>query len=195
MTEATEHQGGAASDAAPFYDGVGPVTAWIDRQIAWLESVTMWVASIAVLVMVAITTVSVAGRELAGVPIPDDVIFLGLLMVAVIALPLSFVHRRNGHISVTITTNWLSPRPLAFLRLLGNVLGLFFFFFIWWGVVNEVAPDFESGAVYDGVFELPSWPMKALFSIAVFIFLVRILFSIAQCAMDLVSGTDRTMDS
>lgn len=155
----------------------------------------MWCAAGAVLIMVAITTVSVAGRELAGAPIPDDVIFLGLLMVAVIALPLAFVHRRDGHISVTITTNWLPPRALALLRLTGNAIGLVFFSLVWWGVVKEVGPDYANGAVYDGVFELPSWPMKAVFSIAVLIFLVRIVFSIVQCALDLRAGTRRSTDT
>jgi len=195
MSQSVEEHSGAASDAAPFYNGVGPATRWIDRIIAAFENLAMWGAAGAVLIMVAITTVSVAGRELFGAPIPDDVIFQGLLMVATIALPLAFVHRRDGHISVTITTNWLPPRMLASLRLFGNVIGLIFFIFVWWGVAKEVSPDLTNEAVYDGVFELPTWPMKAVFSVAVMIFLVRIVFSIIQCVMDILSGENRSTET
>jgi len=195
MSQSVEEHSGAASDAAPFYDGVGPFTRRIDRLIAAFENLAMWGAAGAVLTMVAITTVSVAGRELFGAPIPDDVIFQGLLMVATIALPLAFVHRRDGHISVTITTNWLKPRALATLRLFGNAIGLIFFILVWWGVAKEVGPDIANEAVYDGVFELPTWPMKAVFSVAVMIFLVRIVFSIMQCVLDILSGANRSTDT
>ena len=188
MSHELEEGGGGSADAAPFYDGVGPVTRVVDSSVAVVENAALWLAGLTIAVMMVITAISVVGGKLFGQPIPDDARIQGLLMVATIALPLAFVHRRDGHISVTITTNWLPPRILALLRLIGNVFGFVFFAIIWWSVTSEVAPNFRDDAVYDGVLELPYWPMKAVFSLAVFAFLLRLVFAMMRCVIDLVSG-------
>lgn len=180
-------EAGAAA-APPVYSGRGPVTGIIDRLVDLIERATMWAAAGAVLLMMLISAVSVAGRELFGSPIPDDVILQGLLMVATIALPLAYIHRRDGHISVTITTDWLPPRAIAALRMLGAVLGFVFFGIVGLAVLREVGPDYTNGAVYDGILELPTWPMKAIFVFGLAAFLLRILLSFLVSAIDLARG-------
>lgn len=177
-----------AAAAPPVYSGRGPVTNAIDRVVDFVERFTMWAAAGAVLVMMMIAAVSVAGRELFGAPIPDDVIFQGLLMVATIALPLAYIHRRDGHISVTITTDWLPPRAIALLRILGAATGLVFFGIVGLAVLREIGPDYVNEAVYDGVFELPAWPMKVVFVFGVAAFLLRILLSMVVSAIDFRHG-------
>jgi len=196
--------GAGASDAPPVYTGHGRTTRAIDRVMDWIESVTMWVASISVLVMMLIVTISVIGRSLAtakifGVgladigirlgPIPDDTLLQGLLMVAIIALPFAFIHRRDGHIAVTITTDWLKPRPLAALRIFGGILALAFFFIIGWAIARDIPTDYLNKAVYDGVFELPAWPMKVVFTFGIAAFLLRIAFGIVVSIIDMIEGT------
>lgn len=181
-----EHAGAAASP--PVYSGRGPVTGFVDRIANVVESFTMWAAACSVLLMMFISAVSVAGRELFGSPIPDDVIFQGLLMVATIALPLAYIHRRDGHISVTITTNWMPPRAIALLRILGAIMGFIFFAIIGTAVLRDIVPDYVNDAVIDGVFELPKWPMKVVFVFGIAAFLLRIILSIVISVIDLWRG-------
>ena len=181
-----EESGAAAT--APVYGGRGPVTGAIDLAIDHIERATMWAAATAVLLMMLISAVSVAGRELFGSPIPDDVILQGLLMVATIALPLAYIQRRDGHISVTITTEWLPARALALLRMLGAAMGFIFFGIVGLSVLREIGPDYTNGAVYDGILELPSWPMKAIFVLGLGAFLLRILLSFLVSAIDCGRG-------
>lgn len=184
-----------AAAAPPVFSGRGAVTGAIDRAIDLIERLTMWAAAGAVLVMMLISAVSVAGRELLGAGIPDDVVMQGLLMVATIALPLAYIHRRDGHISVTITTNWLPPRLIALLRIVGAVMGFVFFGIVGLAVLREIGPDYSSGAVYPGVYELPAWPMKVVFVIGLAAFLLRILLSAVVSAIDFRRGDAPGIDN
>ena len=67
-----------------------------------IENAAMWLACAALFLMGAIVTASVIGRVAFNLPVPDDLIMVGLLMVCVIVLPLAFVERADGHIAVTV---------------------------------------------------------------------------------------------
>lgn len=195
----------SASAAQPVYVGRGPITQAIDRVAGAIENAAMTIAALAVLMMMLLVTVSVIGRGLAtakiagysladiGVvlgPIPDDVIFQGLLMIGVIALPLAYIHRRDGHIAVTVTTDWMPTRLLTLLRIFGNLLALVFFFIIGWAVAQEIPTDYVNDATYDGVFQISAVPMKVVFVLSILAFLIRIVFAIAVLFMDLWHGVD-----
>ena len=89
------------------------------RVLHLFERVALGMAGAILLLMGGIMTASVLGKELFVRPIPDDLLMIGLLNVAIIALPLAYVEYSRGHIAVTITTDWLGVRVLGALRALG----------------------------------------------------------------------------
>ena len=160
------------------------------RILSALEHVALAVASVILLLMGGIMTASVLGKLLFVMPIPDDLLMVGLLNVAVIALPLAYVESTRGHISVTITTDWLGARALGGLRAFGALAMAVFFGGIGYMVLLRMPAEFSRGAYYDGVLQIPTWPMKALFGFSILLLVLRLLSSIVGGIRTAITGLD-----
>ena len=152
----------------------------IDKAIAALENAAMAIGALTILVLAGVIGASVLGRELFSGGVPDDIILAGLLMIPMLMLPLARVHREDGHIAVTVLTNWMSPRGLAFLKILANSVGLVFFGGNGWFLARKVPRDFDGGAYYDGELMIAVWPMKVVFAIGISLFVARLLLELIK---------------
>lgn len=140
-----------------------------------LESLVTYCGAVVILIMGAMITASVLGRAFFNTGVPDMIIIAGIMMIPVIALPLAWVQSQDGHIAVTVTTDWMPARVISALKTLGNVLGFMFFGAIAWFLVQKVPRDIATAAYYDGELDLPVWPMKIVFAVGVGLFLVRLI--------------------
>jgi len=164
------------------------IVEFLGRVQQLVENLAVVLASVALLLMGGIITASVLGRQLFFRPIPDDLLMVGLLMVPVIALPLAYIERYRGHISVTITTDWMGTRVLGLLRAFGSICMGVFFGGIAWMIALRVPQDFARGTYHDGVFQIPAWPMKIVFAIGIAIFILRLCVSVAQGLITFATG-------
>jgi TRAP-type C4-dicarboxylate transport system permease small subunit len=155
-----------------------------------LERLALFLAGVVLLTMGGIITASILGKELFLRPIPDDLLMVGLLNVAVIVLPLAFVERQRGHIAVTVLTDWLGVRALGLLRALGALAMAVFFGGIGYMVTMRLPAEIARGAYYDGVLEIPTWPMKMVFGIGVLLFVVRLVISVGGGLRTAFTGED-----
>ncbi len=165
-------------------------TSPLTRILAWVENLAISVGGLALIAMGGIVTLSVLGRQLFLMPIPDDLTMVGLLMVCVIVLPLAFVESKRGHISVTITTDWLPTRAIGFLRCLGTFAMGLFFGGIGYMVVAKLPREFMQGTYYDGQLEIPTWPMKAVFAFGIAVFVLRLMVSFSAGVRTMITGID-----
>lgn len=156
-----------------------PALAGIDRAMAAVERAAMALGALSILAMGVLVTGSVIGRAVFNHSIPDDILMAGLLVVPVVVLPLAYIQRADGHICVTVTTDWLPGRAKAVLRLIGCVLGIGFFGTMGWFLFQKVPGEFAQGLYYDGQLDIPYWPMKAVFAAGILLFVLRLLLSIA----------------
>jgi len=156
-----------------------PALAGIDRAMAMVERAAMAVGASAILLMGLLVTGSVIGRAAFNHAIPDDILMAGLLVVPVVVLPLAYIQRADGHICVTVTTDWLPERARALLRLIGCALGIAFFGTMGWFLFQKVPAEFAQGLYYDGQLDVPYWPMKAVFAAGILLFVLRLALSIA----------------
>ena len=138
------------------------------------------VAGLCLLSMAGIVTFSMLGREFFLLPIPDDLLLVGLLMVGVIALPAAIVERDDGHIAVTVATQWCPPRWRLACDIFGKTLMLLFFGGISSAVALSLPYEFTSGAYLDGELEIPTWPAKTVFCVGFVAFSVELVLSIAR---------------
>ena len=145
-----------------------------------LRSSLQTMAGLCLLTMAGIVTLSMIGREFFLLPIPDDLLLVSLLMVGVIALPAAIVERADGHIAVTVTTQWCTPRWRNGFDILGKVLMLLFFGSISYAVALSLPYEFSSGAYLDGELEIPTWPAKAVFCLGFIAFSLELIFSIGR---------------
>ena len=150
------------------------------RLLTAIENIALWVACIALLVMGALVTGSVLGRSLVNQPIPDDLLMIGLMMVCVIVLPLSYVERGNGHIVVTVIADRLTGFVQKGLRVIGRLIFAAFMGTMGFVIARKIPSEFEQNLYYDGQLEIPTWPMKVIFAFGIAVFLLRLLSNIIQ---------------
>jgi TRAP-type C4-dicarboxylate transport system permease small subunit len=157
---------------------------------AGIEKAALVLAGAVLLGMGLIIVASILGRVLFLRPIPDDLLMVGLLNVAVIVLPLAYVESRRGHIAVTVTTDWLGVRAQGALRAFGALAMAVFFGGIGFMVARRMPGEISRGAYYDGVLQIPTWPMKAVFGAAILLFVARLLVSVAEGIHTARTGQD-----
>ena len=142
-----------------------------------IEDAALLLAGMVLLAMGLIIVTSIIGRSLFLSPIPDELLMVGLLNVAVIVLPLAYVERHRGHITVTVTTDWMGVRALGVLRALGALAMAVFFGGIGYMVARRMPEEIARNSYYDGVLQIPTWPMKAVFGVAIVLFTCRLIIS------------------
>lgn len=143
----------------------------------FVERLSVGIANLALTTMMVIVTGSVIGRTAFNYPIPDDLLMVGLLMVLVIAFPLAYIQRINGHIAVTIISDRLPVRVIQIQKIVGNVLFGLFLGVMGYVIFSKVPREVAQDLYYDGQLEIPTWPMKAMFSIGIALFVIQIIVS------------------
>lgn len=158
--------------------------------LEWLEGAAVVVASLLLLTMSGIITASVLGRQLFLKPIPDELRLVGLLTVGVIALPLAFVERQQGHIAVSVTTDWMGVRAKGALRAFGAFAMAVFFSGVGYMVSSRLPREIARGTYYDGPLQLPTWPMKVVFAFGITLLVCRLCVSIWQGISTAITGVE-----
>ena len=146
----------------------------------WLENIAIAIAGLALFFMGGLIVTSILGKHLMLKPIPDDLLMVGLLNIAVIVLPLACVERSRGHITVTVTTDWMGAKSLNILNAFGAMCMAVFFGGIGTMVAKRMPDEIAKGAYYDGVLQIPTWPMKFIFGIGILLLVLRLIFTIIE---------------
>ena len=149
---------------------------------SWPERFLTVLAMLAVALLCLIVTVSVISRWLYGALIPDDVLLVRELMVAVILLPLAAVTAGRGHIAVTVFSSWAGARAQAVLSLLGHGVGLLFIGALLWAGARLLSGAWATGEYYDGDLYIPLWLGYAVYVTGLAAFLARLA---VMCGRDL----------
>ncbi|SOD99467.1 TRAP transporter small permease [Caenispirillum bisanense] len=135
-----------------------------------------------------IVTVTVVSRWVGRSIIPDDVLLVQELMVAVILLPLGLVTAARQHISVEVFTARVSPRTLAVLSALGHGLGLLFALLLLAAGAKGFLGAWKTQDYYNGVLHIPMWIGQAVFVFAMVLFALRLAIMIVHDLRRLGAG-------
>lgn len=123
----------------------------------------LWLAAGATGLLGLIVTFGVPSRWLGGLVLPDDVLLVRELMVAVVVLPLAAVAARRQHIMVTLFTDRLpAPRRRAIERFAGAATLVFFSLLLWAGA-RDLIHAVATGEYYDGDLRWPAAVGHALY--------------------------------
>ncbi|MCC7326762.1 MAG: TRAP transporter small permease [Burkholderiales bacterium] len=140
-------------------------------------------AAVALAVLCGIVTTTIVVRAAGFALIPDDILLVQELMVAVILLPLAAVTAQRQQIAVTVFTERIGLRRKAALALLAHVVGMVFAGALFAVGVKSLLAAVASGEYFDGVLYLPTWIGWAVFSLGTGAFLLRLLL---QFGIDLL---------
>ena len=152
----------------------------LKRIQAACEQAALFISALSILLLGLLVFASVVGREVFVSGVPDDIVIAGLFMIPIIALPLAYVQSQDGHIAVTVTTNWLPARAIAGLKALGTVIGIVFYALLAWLTAAKIPRDFKGGGYYDGQLEILVWPMKVVFVVGVSLFVLRLVVDVVR---------------
>ncbi len=150
------------------------------------ERVLSSLAMVGLALLCVIVSVTVVVRTLGFVLIPDDVLLVQELMVAVILLPLAAVSAHRQHIAVTLFTDRVSLRGKAGLALLAHLAGLVFAGALAAVAAKSLAAALASGEYYDGELYLPTWISWAVFGLGIGAFVLRLLALLVRDAAHFV---------
>ena len=138
------------------------------------------IAVIGILTLCGIVTVTVISRTVYKPLIPDDVLLIREVMVAVILLPLGVVTASRAHISISVFTAWAGPRLLSLFSAIGHGIGIIFAALMAFAGYRMLTSAWASGEYFDGQIYLPLWIGYATFVFALAAFLVRLALMLVQ---------------
>lgn len=153
---------------------------WILRK---LEGVLVALSICCILAICMIITVTIFGRFLFNVSVPDDVVMVRELMIGAVVLPLAYVAAERMHIMVEVFTGYMPDSWQPALNLLGSLTGcLMLLPILYGGYLN-----FESAALDESYFfgelSLPEWPGRLAFLIGYVAFILRLLVLTGEDAL------------
>lgn len=141
-----------------------------------IDGIIVLIGQLLLAAMVTVTFISVVGRTFFSQPLPDDVMFAEMMMVAVVFLPLSYVQSAGAHLQVTVLTDFLPDKVQSVLVSIGLVLGIVIFSVMAYQAALAAYESFEFGVIaYASTLGLPEWPIKALIPIGLVWWCLRML--------------------
>lgn len=144
-------------------NGWGRLLAALNRAISALERALISVSAVAVLAMMVILVVDVAGRYMFSRPLPWSYDFIRLyLMPMVILLALADTFRRDGHIAVDLFYLRFSIVARRLVRLMASIMIAASLAPIAWLAYFQAVRRFTNNTVISGSILWPTWIPYAL---------------------------------
>lgn len=142
---------------------------------SWPERVFGVTAMIGIALIAVLVTTNVVSRWLGRSIVPDDILLVQELMVAVILLPLGLVTAARAHIAVSVFADRLPVLLRRCLTLTGHGVGLVFAGVLLWAGSRDLVHAWTRGGYYEGVLHIPMWLGKLVFVCAMAVFTLRLL--------------------
>ena len=165
------------------------------RAFDFLERILVVISIIALIIMTTMICISVTGRYLFNMPIPDDLVFSEFLMIFLVFLPLASVQAAREHVFVSIFTEWMPNRHRFILETFGGYVGLFVFAIISVAVFSDFLYAWDWQSYVDGPLELVEWPPKLALFVGIAVFTVRLAIAAAQSAIAIINDTGKATKS
>lgn len=153
---------------------------WILRK---LEGALVALSICCILGICAIITLTIFGRFLFGVSIPDDVVMVRELMIGAVVLPLAYVAAERAHIMVEVFTSHMPDHWQPALNLLGSLIGSLTLLPILYGGYLGFESVATDGAYFFGELNLPEWPGRLIFLVGYIVFILRLLVLTGEDAL------------
>lgn len=132
-------------------------------------------AAVAVVILCLLITANIISREIFSVGIPDSIIMVRELMVPAILFPLSAATANRAHVAVEFIANHFPDGLNRWIAVLAGVIGITTVTVLLLAGWFEFSKNYSSGAHYGGEFQLPKWPSRALFVMAIGVFWIRLV--------------------
>ena len=128
--------------------------------------------------MMMLTVISIMGRFLFSMPIPDVEAIAEMMLVGVVFLGLAFTQAKREHVEVTLFTNNVSHRAQARFEWFGRFLGVIAFSVLAYSLAIGAERAWSSGDAYLGVNQIVTWPARLIAVIGLLALILRLLLDL-----------------
>lgn len=149
----------------------------LDAALMRLEYVTVWLAGLVILITMFLVTADVILRRLANSPIPGQVDFVSMVMVAFAVLCISYCYRQAGHIRMDMLQKMTRGRVSWMTQMLATLAGLFVVTAILPGTWTHFLRAWQIGDTTLGV-GLPTWPSKLAVPVGLGVLWLRLVLEV-----------------
>lgn len=138
------------------------------------------VGSVAVMVIMLLTVLDVAGRDFLNMPLPGAYEITEFMLVAAVFLGLASVQANKRHIQIEFISSRLPPNAQAGLRAVTYLVCLIIFGLIVFQGGRMTYEAWQVGAISEGIVPFPLWPAKGLILVGGLAVCFRILIQLVQ---------------
>ena len=149
-----------------------------------VERLLLRAGAVAIGLLGAIVTATVLARWFDWLRVPDDVLLVRELMIAVILLPLAAVTARRLHIAVALFTGRAAGGTRRRLERLGDAVGLGFVGLLLWAGIRHLLGALATGEYHDGELEIPAFIGPAVYVLGLGACCLRLAVQLAKPGAD-----------
>ncbi|MDF2368477.1 TRAP transporter small permease [Sneathiella sp.] len=154
---------------------------WVLRK---LEGALVALSIFCILGICAVINITIFGRFLFGLSIPDDVVMVRELMIGAVVLPLAYVAAGRAHIMVEVFTGYMPESWQPALNLLGSLTGSLMLLPVLYGGYLDFESVASDGAYFFGELNLPEWPGRLIFLVGYITFVLRLFVLTGEDALE-----------
>lgn len=152
-----------------------PGTLLVTLMLNRIERALNTVAAVAIVLLCLLIVANVLSRQLLQSGVPDVIVLVRELMVPAILFPLASATSQRAHVAIEFLAQHFPDGLNRWIAVLAALVGLLISTALLLGGWFELWKTFKSGAHYAGDFQLPKWPSRALFVLAMAMFELRLL--------------------
>lgn len=156
--------------------------ARFEASLARVDRAFVVFAELALLFLLVLLVVSIAGRTFLNASIPDrSLIAQNYLMVALVFFALGHVQKIGAHIEVTVLASFVPARVNKAFRVFGLVLGLAIFGGATWFSAAKAWQAWSLDAImFSSVLDLRDWPGLAIVALGLAWWTVRMALQLVE---------------
>lgn len=184
-------KGQLAEPALPPPDGL---LSAVERTTLRINGVVAGIGGLLIVVLVALTTVDVAGRYLLNKPLAGTLEMQQILLAFIALMPLAYTLATGGHVRFQLLIDRLGRRARAALDLLAAVLGLGVFSVLFWGGYQSFESSWRVKELMSAPIPLPYWLPKGLLPLGAALMILQLLVVAARQLATLTRPDDPDAD-
>lgn len=132
------------------------------------------IAAVSVVLLCLLIVSNVISRQFLDSGVPDSTLLVKELMIPTILFPLASATANRAHVAIDFFAQYFPTRVNFWVAVFSGLVGLLVAAVLLVAGWQELVENFTSGAKYASDFDLPKWPSRAVFVLAIIFFVLRL---------------------
>lgn len=158
------------------------------------ENFAIYLCGLSLVLLMLMTSLEVALRQLVSYSIPGVFEMSTQLMVGASLLGISYVQRKKEHISIDVLTKQMPVLMNNIINLIVYVLGFFITLLFAWQGWHSLVDSFLIGEHTSGIVHVPIWPARLVVVLSMVLIATRFLLDIVMQSGNMRGSVDTSTE-